>query len=131
MAPSTNCLPPASPPSAAARGLAGAPEAAGRHRRGGAARGALHALHASANGLDFRLLQVEGTGSFAIRKAQTNGAAFSLQASRLRSEAANVWSCLQAVGAGNERHAASVPELLKKFRAAAQNSNSRWSSPRC
>ncbi|RYY81768.1 MAG: hypothetical protein EOO24_41575, partial [Comamonadaceae bacterium] len=31
---------------------------------------ALHALHAGASALDFRLLQVQGTGSIAERKAQ-------------------------------------------------------------
>ncbi|HEY8359474.1 MAG TPA: hypothetical protein VIL30_18645, partial [Ramlibacter sp.] len=81
---------------------------------------ALHALHASADGLDFRLLQVEGSNSFAIRKARAGGAAFSLQASRLRSEAAKVWAALQTVVAGNERQAASVPPLLSKFRSAAE-----------
>lgn len=80
---------------------------------------ALHALHASADSLDFRLLQVAGTGSLANRRAESGGAAFSLQASRLRSESAKVWSALQAVAAGNQRRAETVPSLLHKFRSAA------------
>ncbi|MDB5751139.1 MAG: hypothetical protein JWP65_1560 [Ramlibacter sp.] len=80
---------------------------------------ALHALHASASSLDFRLLQARGSGSIARRQAQAAGAELSLLVSRLRTEARNVWTCLQTVAAGNARHAASVPALLDKFRAAA------------
>lgn len=81
---------------------------------------ALHALHASASALDFRLLDAAGEGNVARRKAEANNAAFSLQASRLRTEAGKVQDCLQAVAAGNVRHAATAPALLRKFRSAAE-----------
>jgi hypothetical protein len=81
---------------------------------------ALHALHASASALDFRLLQAGHSGGFALRKAQADGAEFSLQASRLRGAAGHVWSSFQALVAGNASRAAGVPRLLMQLRAAAQ-----------
>jgi hypothetical protein len=80
---------------------------------------ALHALHASTTALDFALLRPQGGGSFALRKVQAASATLSLQASRVRADAARVWACCTAVAAGSAARAAAAPRLLVRFGAAA------------